>query len=117
MSKPKYFTTSVDCEKKIYYSISKETTIVIEDVPAVGYRDRKDNDETDYDVPELSSKEWLDLYQEQHYTVTGLMDELVKLAKEKQSQCEPKSSEWKKMQGIIEDAQCWQIDEEFIDEL
>ena len=117
MSKPRYFTTSVDCKKRISYSISKETTIEFEDVPAVGYKDEDGMDEVEYDNPNFTQKEWMEHYEWQHYTITGLLDELVKLAKWKLEYLSMGSNEIKKLHNIIEDAQCWEIDEEYIDDI
>lgn len=115
--KTREFTTDIECEKQVVYTISKDMKIVVNDVPAFGYRSEDDLDELEYEEHDLSQREWTDLFEQQHYTITGLMDILIHFAKERQKECEPKSAEWKKMQGIIEDSELWRVDEMYIDEI
>ena len=100
--------------RDVYYSISKNVELDIE-VEAEHVTDWKGNDELDYDEPNIDSEELSQMYECQHYTITGLLDELVKLAKDRQSQFPENTCEWRKMRDIINDAQNWKIDEFFVE--
>lgn len=109
-------TANIVINKHVYYSIDKVFDIEFEDFPVEVVRDEDGYSDIDYDNPELTHSEWVTKFEEQHYTINGLLDELRKLAKEKMQTLEPKSREWIKMRNIIDDCENWNVEEIIIED-